>query len=155
MLRENHGPTINVHLQGEGKTAAKPITTEHICSYGCANLILERLDRAYAIHNPNQPDNYLVGFLDYTWNKELSGGHFISGFHTRVEKISDVNVDDKLKGHLLLRQADVVQQEQNTVIGASSSIYGINRISSYFPNVYRNDAPTEATQFNNHNNGMH
>lgn len=41
-------------------------------------------------------------FLDYTWKKEVSVEHFISGFHIRVDKISELNLNDKLKGHLLL-----------------------------------------------------
>lgn len=37
-------------------------------------------------------------------NEQLRVEHFIFGFHIRVNKISDLELDDKLKGHLLLRQ---------------------------------------------------
>lgn len=142
-----HGPAIIGRLQGEAKTAAKTLSTEEICREGGASLILERLDKAYAIDKTNQLDHDLADFLDYTWNKEVSVEHFISGFHTRVDKISDLNLDDKLKGHLLLRQADLVQQERHVVIGAASGSYDVNRISASLRNIYRNGAPTESTQF--------
>ena len=106
-----HGAAIVGRLQGEAKTAAKTISADQICSKRGIELILERLDKAYAIDKNNQLDADLVDFLDYSWKKELSVEHFISGFHTRVDKISQLSLDDKLKGHLLLRQADLEDHE--------------------------------------------
>ena len=54
--------------------------------------------KAYEIDETNQLEN-LADFLDYSWNKEEIVEHFISVFHTLVDKISDLNIDDKLKGH--------------------------------------------------------
>ena len=145
---EKHGPAIIGRLQGEAKTAAKTLSTEEICRDGGADRIIERLDKAYAIDKTNQLDIDLADFLDYIWNKEVSVEYFISGFHTRVDKISDLNLDDKLKGHLLLRQADLVQHERQVIVGAASGSYDVSRISAALRNVYRDGAPAEATQFN-------
>ena len=96
-----HGAAIVGRLQGEAKTAAKTISADQICSERGIQLILERLDKAYAIDKTNELDVNLADFLHYSWKKELSVEHFISGFHTRVDKIAQLNLDDKLKGCLL------------------------------------------------------
>ena len=87
-----HGPAIIGRLQGEAKTTAKTIQAERICREGGVELTLERLDKAYAIDKTNQIDADLAEFLDYSGKKELSVEHFISGFHTRVEKISQLSI---------------------------------------------------------------
>lgn len=35
----------------------------------------------------------------------MSIDEYIAGFHSRLDNISDLALDDKLKGHLLFRQA--------------------------------------------------
>lgn len=47
----------------------------------------------------------------------------------------------------MLRQADIVQQEFHIVVGASSGICDVYRISALLRNIYRNGTPTGATQF--------
>lgn len=100
-----HVQTIIGCLQGEAKTAAKMIEVELICRERGVELILGQLDKTYAVDNTNQLDDDLADFLYYCRKDELSVEHFISGFHARVDKISQLNIDEKLKGHLMLRQA--------------------------------------------------
>lgn len=137
-----HGPAIVGRLQGEAKTSAKTIKVDVICAEGGVEKILERLDKAYAVDKTNQLDADLADFLDYSWKKELSVEHFISGFHTRVDKISQLNLDDKLKGHLLLRQADLAYNEKHVVVGAASGSYEVQHISAALRNIYRTTDPT-------------
>lgn len=142
---EKHGPAVVGRLHGEAKTAAKTLPAESICKEGGVDLIMKRLDKAYAIDKTNQLDADLADFLDYSWKKEVSIEHFISGFHTRVDKISSLNLDDKLKGHLMLRQADLEYQEKHVVIGAASGSYDVNHISAALRNIYRLATPSGAT----------
>lgn len=44
-----HRPVIVGRLLGEAKSAAKTLSTETICKYGGMDVILERLERAYAV----------------------------------------------------------------------------------------------------------
>ena len=61
----------------------------------------------YGIDKTNQLLVDLEDFLEYLSKKELSVEHFISGFHTRVGNISQLNLEEKLNGHILLRQAEI------------------------------------------------
>lgn len=54
---------------------------------GDIDLILQQLDKAYAIDRNDMVDNDLADFLDYTRKKEVSVEQFISGFHNPVDKI--------------------------------------------------------------------
>lgn len=146
--REKHGPAIIGRLQGEAKTAAKTLSTAEICRPEGIDLVLQRLDKAYAIDKTNQLDQDLADFLDYSWKKEVSVEHFISGFHTRVDKIAELNLNDKLKGHLLLRQAGLIQQERHVVVGAASGSYDVNHISAALRNIYRNNSPADSSLYN-------
>ena len=144
--RSKHGPAMIGRLTGEAKTAAKTVPSSEICSDDGVAKILARLDKAYAIDQTNRLDIDLAEFLDYSWNKNLSVEHFISGFHTRVDKISELNLNDKLKGHLLLRQADLAANERHVVIGASSGSYNVGDVSAALRNIYRNSgSSTPAT----------
>ena len=69
-------------LHGDGKTAAKTLSTELICRG--IGLILKRLDKVYSVDKANQLDADLAEFLDYSRKKDLIVEHFISVFHTRV-----------------------------------------------------------------------
>lgn len=87
---EKHGPAIIGCLQGDAKTTGKTLSTQQICRPSGVVLIFERLDKAYAIDKTNQLDQDLADFLHYSWRKEVSVGHFVFGFHTLVDRISDL-----------------------------------------------------------------
>lgn len=141
-----HGPTVIGRFQGEAKTVDKTIETAEIYREGGFQLILKRLDKAYAVDKTNKLDNNLVDFLYYSWKNEVSVEHFISGFHTRLEMFSDLNLDDKRKGHLLHRQTDLAYHKKHVVIGASSGRHEINRVTAGLRNIYGNSTPSNASK---------
>lgn len=98
-----HGAVVIGSLLGEEKYAAKTISTEETCREGGVEFLLQRLEKEYEIEETNQLKNDLYEFLDYTWKKEVSAENFISEFRTRADKISELDLNDNLKGHLLLR----------------------------------------------------
>lgn len=53
---DKQGPAIVGHLHGEAKIAAKTLDNARICADGGVDLILERLDKAYAVDNSNRLD---------------------------------------------------------------------------------------------------
>ena len=64
--------------------------------------------------------------------KDLRVEQFIPGFQKRVDKILQLNLDEKLKGHLLLRQAELVYHEKHAVIGAASGSYDVQQVSARY-----------------------
>lgn len=50
-----------------------------------------------------------------------------------------------LKGHLLLRQAHLANDDRTVVISASSGSYEVNYVSAAFQNIFRNRRTTETS----------
>ncbi len=101
-------------------------------------VILEHLDKSYGIEATDQLDSDLAAFLDYTWHQKMGVEQFIAGFHTRLDKIAELNIDTKLKGHLLLRQAGLDTHTRNMIVGAASGKYDASTISNALRQAYRN-----------------
>lgn len=112
---------------------------------GGTSIILKRLEKAYGINKVNHIYHDLAEFLNYSWKKSVSVEYFISGFHARVDKIADFNLDDKLKGHIFLRQADLANHDRHVVIGTSSGLHEVNFVSAVLRSILRKRPTTEET----------
>eukprot|EP00171_Calliarthron_tuberculosum_P018277 IDg18277t1 len=145
MEAKRRGPALIGRLGGEAKSSAKTLTLEVISSEDGVNSILEHLDKSYAVDATNQLDLDLATFLDYVWEKSMTVEQFIAGFHARLDKIAALNIDNKLKGHLLLRQAALDAQDRNIIVGAASGKYDVKDISIALRQAYRNSKDNEAT----------
>lgn len=75
----------------------------------------------------------------------MSVEQYIAGFHSRLDKIATLNLDDKLKGHLLLRQASLQMHEKNMLIGAASGSYDVKNLTAAMRNAYIQQAPAESS----------
>lgn len=139
------GPAIIGRLVGEPKKSAKSVNIDDICSEKGVEKILERLDKSYAIDATSQLDVDLANFLDYHWDKTLSVDQFIAGFHSRLDKISSLCIDEKLKGHLLLRQANLDMHERNIILGSASGQYEAQHITKSIRNSFRTRSPYDST----------
>jgi len=144
---EKQGSAIIARLAGEAKSSATSLGTEIIFSKTGVKSILEKLDKLYQIDKTDQLDIDLTTFLDYTWKSSFSVEQFIAGFHTRLDKISSLKLDEKLKGHLLLRQAGLDTHSRNMILGAASGNYAVTSIANSLRQAYRlnNSTPTDVS----------
>ena len=140
-----HGPALVGRLSEEAKASARTLSIEELCSEEGVDLLLEHLDKSFAVDPANQLDSDLATFLDFTWKKTMTVEQYIAGFHSRLDRISSLKMDNKLKGHLLLRQASLETQEKNMVIGAESGNHDITYLSSALRNAYVNHLPSSST----------
>lgn len=106
------GPGLVGRQNGEVKSSAKYIYINNICTQNGVEQLLERLDKYYVVDSAKQLDSYFAKFLYYTWKKSTSIEQYITGFNSRLEKISTLNLNNKLKGHLLLHQAILPSHEK-------------------------------------------
>lgn len=70
---------------------------------------------------------------------------YIAGFHNLLDKISTLNIDNKVKGYLLLRQASLLPPAKNFQVGPASGIYNILHFTTALRNFFINQSPPEAT----------
>ncbi len=138
LSQKKQGPALVGRLSGEAKASVKTLQIDTICSPEGVPEILEHLDKSYAVDETDKLDTDLATFLDYTWKKSMTIEEFIAGFHTRLDKIASLNMDDKLKGHLLLRQALLDNQDRNMIIGAASGKYEVKHVGAALRSAFRN-----------------
>lgn len=113
------------------------VETAQICREERIDLVLHCMDKAYAMDKVNELDSDIVEFPEYTLRKEFGVDHTISEFHTRVEKVLELNLSDKLKG-LLLQEANLDYYDKHILIGALSGSYVVHRVSAALSSIYCN-----------------
>lgn len=77
-----HKPAVMYYLHSKGKTAANKFSAQVIFHENGINLILQQLEKEYAIGKTNQVEADLADSLGYSWKKEYMFKHLITGFHT-------------------------------------------------------------------------
>lgn len=60
-----------------------------------------------------------------------------------MDQISFLDLGDKLKLHLLLRQVDFSRDDDNTVVGVASGSYYVSDGTAALRNIYQNTVPAE------------
>lgn len=63
------------------------------------------VDKSYTVDTAHQLDIYFPTLLDYTWKNSQTVEQYVAGLRSSFDKIANVNLDNKLKVHLLLREA--------------------------------------------------
>lgn len=69
----------------------------------------------------------------------MSVNELVAGFHARLDKISRLNLNEELKGHLLLRQAKLNSQAWNIIVGSAGGDFSLQLLSASFRNAYRSE----------------
>lgn len=110
-------------MSGEAQPSAKYVGFSSIVTAEGAKLVLAKLDELYKVGETTQLDRDLAEFLDYRWSNKQSIEPYIAGFFTRLDKIAPLQLDGKLKGHLLLRNAHLNEHSRNMVFSASFGKY--------------------------------
>ncbi len=102
---------------------------------------------SYAVDDTDQLDLDLASFLDYSWSEKVSIETFITGFHARLDKLAELNLNSKLQGHLMLRQANLNRQSRSIIFGAASGSYEVRAIANALRQAYRNNALQDSSMF--------
>lgn len=61
---------------------------------------------------------------------------FMVGFHSRLDKISKLDMDDDLKSHLLLNQANQDSHDRNLDVGAAGADYALQALATCLRNAF-------------------
>eukprot|EP00171_Calliarthron_tuberculosum_P023073 IDg23073t1 len=135
--KKKQGPALIGRLSGEAKSSAKTLPMATIASEDGCKAIITHLEKSYGIDSTNQLDLDLASFLDYCWDGRITVDQFVAGFHSRLDKIAELKINSKLKGHLLLRQSCLDMQARNLIVGAASGSYEVSHISRALRQAYR------------------
>lgn len=132
------GPALIGRLSGEAKSADKMLGVSAIGSEESATKILDHLNKSYGVDDIDLLDIDFAFFLDFIWSGIISVEEYIAGFHSRLDKISELAINDKLKVHLLIRQAGLDDQTRNVLVSTASGNYAVDKISAAMRQAFRN-----------------
>lgn len=66
----------------------------------------------------------------------MSGDEFVVSFHARLEKISTMEMNKQLKGHLQMRRTRLSDHDRNIVIESAGGNHSLQALSTSLQNAY-------------------
>ena len=130
-------------LRGETKSAARFLGADTIGAKDRAMRVTIHLRKRYGIDAIDQLHIDTACFFDFHWKPNMSIEKYIAGFNACLDKLLDFSVSDKIKGQLLLHQADLDSNPRNIIVGSESGCYEIGRISNSVRQAFRNSVMEE------------
>lgn len=134
---ERRAPTIIGQLTGQAQVTAKTLPLSELTSESGVSSLLREMDKKFGLDTVTLLHNNISDFFDYNWDKSMSVEEFIVGFHSRLDKISKLDMNDELKGHLLLKQANLDNHDRNLVVGAAGGDYSLQALATSLRNAFR------------------
>lgn len=136
---ERRAPTVIGQLSGQAQVTAKTVPLTKLISEQGINTLLDELDRKFGLDSTTLLHSYISSFFDYTWQHDTSVDEYVVGFHSRLDKISKLELSDELKGHLLLKQANLDAHDRNMIVGAAGGDYSLQAIATSLRNAFRSE----------------
>lgn len=130
-------PTVIGRLSGQAQVIAKTLSIETLTSADGLTKLLEELDKKFGLDKISLLHKNVSEFFDFVWDRNDTVDEFVIGFHSRLEKISTLALDETLKGHILLRQANLDPHDRNIIIGSAGGNYSLQSLSTALRNAFR------------------
>lgn len=69
----------------------------------------------------------------------MSVEEFVVGFPSRLDRISRLDMNDELKSHFLLKQANLDSRNRNLLVGAAVGDYSLQALATSLRNAFRTE----------------
>lgn len=103
--QSRNAPKVIGRLSGQDQVIAKTLTFQMLISAESLAKSLEELYKKYGLDKVSLLHGNVSYFFDFVWDRSATVGEFLIVFHSRLEKISSLTLDKKVKGHIVLRRA--------------------------------------------------
>lgn len=132
-------PTIIGQLTGQAQITAKTLPLAELTSESGVTSLIREMDKKFGLDTVTLLHNNISDFFDYNWDHTMSVEEFVVGFHSRLDRISKLDMNDELKGHLLLKQANLDSHDRNLVVGAAGGDYTLQALATSLRNAFRTE----------------
>lgn len=146
---ERRAPTVIGQLTGQAQVTAKTLPLTVLTSETGITSLLKEMDKKFGLDSVTLLHNNISDFFDYNWDKHMTVEEFVVGFHSRLDKVSKLDMNDELKGHLLLKQANLDSHDRNLVVGAAGGDYTLQALATSLRNAFRCQAPPHVSMNTN------
>jgi hypothetical protein len=136
-------------LSGEPKEFVKTMPDQLLFSDQSGTNVLTHLDEAYQNSSEMILNSRVSAFLDYQRLPSMSISTYIAGFYARLDNLAQLQMPDELKGHLLLKQANLEQSEKSMVVASARGSYKVGDLVDSMRQLYgeQADIPTTVPSF--------
>jgi hypothetical protein len=140
-------------LLGEPKEFAKTLSTEQLTAENSGMNILNHLDKAYMESDEMILNTRVSNFLEYQRLPTMSITTYIAGFYSRLDNLSQLRMPAELKGHLLLKQANLEITERTMIVASAKGNYEIAAIVNSMKQLFgdRHDIAIAGTTYHTKN----
>jgi hypothetical protein len=118
-------------LSGEPKEFVKTMSDQLLFSDQSGVNVLQHLDKAYQNSTEMILNGRVSAFLDYQRLPSMSISTYIAGFYARLDNLAQLQMPDELKGHLLLKQANLEKSEKSMVVASAQGSYKVGDLVDF------------------------
>jgi hypothetical protein len=134
---------------GEPKEFAKTLSTELLIADNSGMNVITHLDKAYMDSTEMILNTRVSNFLEYQRLPTMSVATYVAGFYARLDNLCQLQIPDELKGHLLLKQANLEKSERTMIVASAKGNYKITAIVDSMRQFFGNhqDSPIAGPSF--------
>lgn len=136
---EKRASTLTGQLIFQTQFTAKTLPLENLTFNIGVDKQLAELDRKFGGDRTALQNNNVSVFFDYTWDYSMIFDEFFVRFNTRLHKIHKLQLNYELKGVPLLRQAHLVAQDMNIIVGTSGGDWSFQTLPNSLRSAYRRE----------------
>jgi hypothetical protein len=136
-------------FSGEPKEFAKTLPEELLFWSNSGMNVINHLDKVYLDSTEMILNIRVSNFLDCKRLPTMSVSIYVAGLYPRIYSMTQLEMPDELKGHLLLKQANLEQSEKAMVIASAKGSYKIGAVVDSMRQLYgeRKDVPAASPSF--------
>jgi hypothetical protein len=136
-------------LVGEPKAFAKTLSNDLLFSENSGKNVLIHLDKAYLDSAEMILNTRVSNLIEYQRLPTMSISTYVAGFYARLDNLTQLQMPDELKGHLLLNQANFGSGEKSMIVASAKGSFKIAALVDSMRQLYgdRQDIPIESPSF--------
>jgi hypothetical protein len=112
-------------LVGEPKAFAKTLSNDLLFFQNSGKNVLIHLDKAYLDSAEIILNTRLSNLTEYQRLPTMSISTYVAGFYARLDNLTQLQIPDELKGHLLLNQANFGCGEKFMIVASAKESFKI------------------------------
>lgn len=142
-------PTIIGQLTGQAKVTRKTLPLAYLTAESGVISLLPEIYKKFGLDTVTLLHNNISDFFDYSWDETMSVDEFVVGFHSRLENVRKMDMNDELKGYHILKQANLDGHDRNLVVGGAGGDYPLQPLGTSLKNAFRTECLTAVSMNTN------
>lgn len=129
--------TVIAMLTGQTQVTAKTLPLSELTFEDGFSSLRSELDKKFGLDNVTLEHNNISYFFHDQRDNSLLIEEFVVGFHSSLDIVSNLEINNEVKGHLLLKQAKLDSHDRNLVVEAAGDDCFLQTPATSLKNAFR------------------